>query len=104
MKKMNKRGGVVTDLVSGTGGLIILVVVILVIVSTILGANLLTAASLEANVAGNLSNNFSQGIVEVSNRIPTILLIGAVVLLFGVLVILMKQAQAMGVGSGRASL
>ena len=39
--EIKKRGGVVGDLISGTGGLIITTVVILVIVSTLLGANLL---------------------------------------------------------------
>jgi len=100
-----KKGGVVGDLVSGTGGLIILVVIILVITSTLLGANLLTSGSAEANAATYLSGNFTEGINNVSLKIPTVLLIGAVVLLFGVLVILVAQARRSGLmGGGNASL
>jgi len=99
-----KRGGVVGDLVSGTGGLIVTVVVILVIVSTLLGANLLTSGSTEENTSQRMSDNFTQGIDNVSAKIPTILLIGAVVLLFGVIVLLVRQSQAMGIGGGDGSL
>lgn len=101
---MNKKGGVVSDLVGGTGNLIILTVIVLVITSTLLGANLLTAGSVEDNTARNLSSNFSAGINNVALKIPTILLIGAVVLLFGVLVLLVAQARRMGIGTGGGSL
>lgn len=187
---MNKKGGIVTDLIGGTGNLIILVVIVLVIISTILGANLLTATrtaktvtnesdytgavvfanrtgytladsgvsgsyaittvwnssqygagsggynltvattqvsinsvgllknatngeyanisvsytysllSNEEAITNNLSSNFSKGINNVSLKIPTILLIGAVVLLFGVLVLLVSQAKRMGLFAG----
>ncbi len=100
MQKMNKRGGVVTDLVSGTGGLIVTVVIILVIVSTLLGASLLTTGSEEENASNRMKNNFTAGLDEISAKIPTILLIAAVVLLFGVLVILVAQSRRMGIGSG----
>jgi len=98
----NKRGGVVSSLISGVGGLVILTVVILVVVSTLLGANLLTGVY--EGAAGNMSANFTKGIDNVSSKIPTILLIGAVVLLFGVIVLLVKQSSAMGIGAGGASL
>ena len=101
LKKL-KKGGVVGDLVNGTAGLIIMVIVALVIVSTLLGAGLLTGT--EAETAGNLSANFTAGIDNVSSKIPTILLIGAVVLLFGVIVLLVKQSQAMGIGGRGGSL
>lgn len=104
MKFFKKKGGVVGDLISGTGGLIITTVVILVVVSTLLGANLLTAGSTYDNAATNMSSNFTSGIDNVSGKIPTILLIGAVVLLFGVIVLLVRQAGAMGIGAGGASL
>ena len=99
-----KKGGVVGDLISGTGGLIITTVVILVVVSTLLGANLLTDGSTYDSAAGNMSANFTAGINNVSSKIPTILLIAAVVLLFGVIVLLVRQAGAMGIGAGGASL
>jgi len=102
--RFNKKGGVVGDLISGTGGLIVSVVVILVIVSTLLGANLLTTSSEYANVSTRLAENFTEGIDNVSGKIPTILLIGAVVLLFGVIVLLVRQSQAMGIGGSGGSL
>lgn len=187
----NKKGGVVGDLVTGTGGIIILTIIVLVIVSTLLGASLLAkstagiattnettgglnstgytlananssnsgytitavwvnvspgtpylipAANYTVSTAGVLTNNtvipdadeynnatvsytytftfdsnyeqvsdrmstnFTQGIDNVSGKIPTILLIAAVVLLFGVIVLLIRQSGAMGIGTGGASL
>ena len=187
-----KRFGVVGDLISGTGGLIVLTIVVLVIISTLLGANLLgsddtttytitnetgafvnitgytlaqvntstgtytmtevwanastatpylvLAANYTVSTAGVLTNvtvpvnatwtndanvsytyvysydnnyeevtdrmgtNFTEGIDNVSDKIPTILLIAAVVLLFGVIVLLVKQSQAMGIGGSGGSL
>ena len=99
---MKKKSGVVGDLISGTGGLIIGVIIVLVIVSTLMGANLLTGTYL--TTAGNMTANFTAGIDNVSGKIPTILLIGAVVLLFGVIVLLVRQSQAMGIGSRGGSL
>ena len=96
--KMNKKGGVAGELISGAGGLVILVIITLVIVSTLMGANLLTGTYQAA--AQNMTNNFTAGIDNVSAKIPTILLIGAVVLLFGVLVLLVRQAGLMGIGGG----
>jgi hypothetical protein len=88
----------------GVGGLIIGVIVILVIVSTLNNANLLTTSSAEAYAVGNLTSNFTQGIGNVAQKIPTILLIVAVVFLFGALVLLVRNAQAMGIGGGGSSL
>ena len=104
MKFFKKKGGVVGDLISGTGGLIITTVVILVVISTLLGASLLTADSVYDNATEHMAANFTDGIDNVSSKIPTILLIGAVVLLFGVIVLLVRQAGAMGIGAGGASL
>ena len=39
-----------------------------------------------------------------SGKIPTILLIAAVVLLFGVIVLLVRQSGAMGIGGSSGSL
>ena len=98
-KNWNKTGGVVSDLISGTGGLVILVVVILVVVSTLLGSNLLTDSTYNDS-AQSMASNFTDGIAEVSGKLPTILLIGAVVLLFGVIVLLVRQSAQMGIGGG----
>ena len=100
MKFRKKKGGVVGDLITGTGGLIIGVIVVLIIVSTLLGAGLLSGTY--GSAADNMSANFTEGIDNVSEKIPTILLIAAVVLLFGVIVLLVRQSQAMGIG-GRGS-
>jgi hypothetical protein len=101
LTKINKKkSGVVSDLISGTGGLVILTVVILVVISTLLGANLLTDDSEYDNVTERMAGNFTEGIDNVSDKIPTILLIAAVVLLFGVIVLLVRQSSAMGIGGG----
>ena len=102
--KFKKKGGVVGDLISGTGGLIITTVVILVVISTLLGASLLTSDSIYDNATSHMASNFTSGIDNVSTKIPTILLIGAVVLLFGVIVLLVRQSAAMGIGAGNGSL
>lgn len=96
----NKTGGVVTSTVMGVGGLIIGVIIILVITSTLLNANLLTAGSTELAASQDMSKNFTAGIDNISEKIPTILLIVAVVFLFGALVLLVRNANAMGIGGG----
>lgn len=96
----NKTGGVVTSTVMGVGGLIIGVIIILVITSTLLNADLLTAGSAENASASDMQTNFTTGINNISAKIPTILLIVAVVFLFGALVMLVRQSNAMGVGGG----
>ena len=96
----NKIGGVVSSTVMGVGGLIIGVIVILVIVSTLTGAGLLTTDGVEDVAVDNMAGNFTAGLDDISEKIPTILLIVAVVFLFGALVLLMRNAKAMGVGGG----
>ncbi len=98
MRKINKRSGVVSDLVSGVGGLIISVIIILVIISTLLGASLLSGTY--NTTSFDMADNFTAGIDNVSEKIPTILLIAAVVLLFGVLVLLVARSRQMGIGGG----
>ena len=51
----------------------------------------------EKLTADNLEKNFTTGLTEVGNKIPTILLIVAVVFLFGALVLLIRKAQEMGI-------
>ena len=100
MQKLNKKGGIVTGTIFGIGGLIIGVIVILVIVSTLNNANLLTAGSAEKAAVSNMTANFTDGLNSVSAKLPTILLIVAVVFLFGALVLLVRQAGLMGIGGG----
>lgn len=97
----DKRGqGLASGIVSGTGGLIITVVMTLILVSVLLGANILTAGSTEAITAGNLSSNLSSGINQIALKIPTIFLVAAVVILFGVLAILVARSRSMTGGGG----
>ena len=96
----NKRGQVVTNTVLGIGALIIGVIITFVIISTLNDASLLTAASAEQNATDRLIGNFTEGIDNVSEKIPTILLIVAVVFLFGALVLLVQQSKRMGIGGG----
>lgn len=104
MEKIQKKGGIITDLISGVGGLVILVVLILVIVSTLLAANLLGDTT-ENATAYAMSANLTEGIDNVSKKIPTVLLIAAVVLLLGVLLLLYARARESGLmGSGGGSL
>ena len=101
--KENKTGGIVTNTVMGVGALVIGVIVILVVVDTLQDANLLGAGT-KNDTATGLASNFSIGISKVSGKIPTILLIVAVVFLLGALVLLMKQARGMGIGGDSGSL
>jgi len=100
----DKKGGVVTSTVMGVGGLIIGVIVILVVVQTLNNASLLGTDTSESNAVGNLTANFTSGIDNISLKIPTILLIVAVVFLFGALVLLVRNARSMTAQSGGGSL
>ena len=100
MLAKNKKGGVVTSTVMGVGSLIIGVIIILVIVQTLNNASLLGTATTESYAVANMTGNFTEGIDEISGKLPTILLIVAVVFLFGALVLLVRNAKQMGVGGG----
>ena len=58
------------------------------------------APTAEETTTSALGGNFSNGIDNVSTRLPVIFLIAAVVLLFGVLVILVLQAKKSGLMGG----
>lgn len=53
-----------------------------------------------SNAVDNMTANFTDGIDKISAKIPTILLIVAVVFLFGALVLLLRQSNLMGIGGG----
>ena len=102
-KKMNKKGqtgGLINSLVFGVASLVIGVIVAFVIVSTLTGAGLLSSGSAEANATNNLKENFTSGINNVSNKIPTVLLVAAIVLILGVLAVLVGVWQRMRLGGG----
>ena len=98
--KAIRNGGIVGDLINGTGGLVISVILIFVVIATITGAGLLTTGSAEKNASDRMVGNLTFGVDNVSGKIPTILLVAAVVILFGVLVLLVARARAMTMGGG----
>ena len=100
MNKKGQTGGLITGLVFGVASLVIGVIIAFVIVSTLTGADLLTSNSAEANSTDRLAANFTAGIDNVSSKIPTILLIAAIVLILGVLVLLVGAWQRMRIGGG----
>ena len=102
-KPINKKGqggGLITGLVFGVASLVIGVIIAFVIISTLTGSNLLTTGSDEANSIGNLSGNFTAGVNQVSTKIPTVLLVAAIVLILGVLAVLVGVWQRMRMGGG----
>ncbi len=98
--KKGQTGGLITGLVFGIASLVIGVIIAFVIVSTLTGADLLTADSAEDKATDNLAGNFSEGIDNVSDKIPTVLLVAAIVLILGVLVLLVGTWQRMRIGGG----
>jgi len=96
--KTDKRGqtnGLITGLIFGVASLVIGVIIAFVIVSTLDDASLLTANSAEDNATTRLIANFTAGVDNVSGKIPTVLLVAAVVLILGVLVMLVAAWQNM---------
>ena len=98
--KRGQGGGLITGLVFGVASLVIGVIIAFVIVSTLTGAGLLTANSNEANSSAALAANFTEGIDNVSSKIPTVLLVAAIVLILGVLAVLVGVWQRMRMGGG----
>jgi len=98
--KQAQTGGLITGLIFGIASLVIGVIIAFVIVSTLTGAGLLTSGSAEDNATDNLAANFTTGVDNVSGKIPTILLIAAIVLILGVLVLLVGAWQRMRIGGG----
>ncbi len=97
--KRGQTGGLITGLVMGIAGLVIGVIIAFVIVSTLTGSNLLTSGSAEENATTALSGNFTAGVNNVSEKLPTVLLVAAIVLILGVLAILVGVWQRMSLGS-----
>ena len=98
--KKGQTGGLITSLIFGVASLVIGVIIAFVIVSTLTNANLLTANSQEANATTRLAGNFTEGVDNVSSKIPTVLLVAAIVLILGVLVLLVGAWQRMRIGGG----
>lgn len=100
MYKKAQTGGLITSLIFGVASLVIGVIIAFVIVSTLTGAGLLSSGSAESNATNRLSANFTAGVDKVSAKIPTVLLVAAIVLILGVLAILVGIWQKMRMGGG----
>jgi len=98
--KKGQTGGLITGLIFGIASLVIGVIISFVIVNTLVDADLLTDGSEQANATARLVSNFTEGVDNVSNKIPTILLVAAIVLILGVLVLLVATWQRMNIGGG----
>jgi multisubunit Na+/H+ antiporter MnhC subunit len=100
MNKKGQTGGLVTGLVFGVAALVIGVIIAFIIISTLNNASLLTTASAEANSTAFLAGNLTQGVNSVASKIPTVLLIAAIVLILGVLAVLVGVWSKMRMGGG----
>lgn len=89
----NKKGQLISGLIGGIAGLVILVIVSFLIVDTLNGAGLLSSAGASANATNRLIANYTKGVDNVSSKIPTVLLVAAVVLLFGAIVLLVQRSR-----------
>jgi len=101
MNKKGQSGGLVTGLVFGIASLVIGVIIAFVLITTITGAGLLTSGTAEDNAVDALSGNFSKGVDSVAGKLPTILLVAAIVLIIGVLAVLVGVWQRMRMGGGQ---
>lgn len=112
LKKLvkDKKGeGIVTNIIAGIAGLIILVIVMGVILDNIVTTDVLSSTTSDSGTANNYTSynhtyfmliNYTVGLNNVSTKIPTILLIAAVVLLFGAIVILVQRSRMMTADGG----
>ena len=100
ISKKAQTGGLITGLIFGVASLVIGVIIAFVIVSTLGDAGLLTAGGSEALSVTALRQNFTEGVDNVSGKIPTVLLVAAIVLILGVLAILVGVWQRMRMGGG----
>ena len=98
--KKGQTGGLITGLIFGVASLVIGVIIAFVIVSTLTGAGLLTSGSIEDNSTDAMVSNFTKGVDNVSSKLPTVLLVAAIVLILGVLVLLVSNWQRMRLGGG----
>ena len=100
LNRRGQTGGLVTGLVMGVAALVIAVIIAFIIISTLNNASLLTAESAEANATDFLAGNLTEGVNSVASKIPTVLLIAAIVLILGVLAVLVGVWSKMRMGGG----
>lgn len=102
LERKNKKGqsGLITGLVFGVASLVIGVIIAFIITDTLDNSSLLTSDSEEDNATERLIANFTEGVDNVSDKIPTVLLVAAIVLILGVLAVLVGVWQRMRMGGG----
>ena len=90
----NKKGqGQIGALIGGIIGLVFLVVVGFVSLNVLTDANLLTEGSAMDNASDDLIGNLTEGVNEVSTKVPTMFTIAVAVLLLGLIVFLVMRAR-----------
>ena len=95
MLKDKKGMGLVGGIIAGVASLVVTVIVGFVIVNTLIDADILTSGGAAANATNDMALNLSTGVINVSAKIPTILLIAAVVILFGAIALLVQRSRGM---------
>lgn len=98
--KKGVSNGLVSSIVFGVTGLVLAVIITFVIINTLTNSGILTANSAEANATSRMVSNFTSGIDNISSKLPTLLLVAAIVLILSVLAILVSIWQRMKVGGG----
>lgn len=92
--KFNKKGaGQIGAMIGGVIGLVFLVVVGFVSLELLTGAGLLNTNSSFDNSTDNMVANLTEGVDQVSEKIPTIFTIAVAVLLLGLIVFLAIRAK-----------
>lgn len=88
--KVNKKGAqgffaVPMAIIGGVLGLVVLAMVMLLVTNVLRTGGLMTAGSVEANATTALAGNASSGITTFSTYLPTVFIVGAVVLILVIL-------------------
>jgi len=101
LKPMDKKGfNTVMGIISSVIALVFLVYFVFIFTGTLDDSNLLAEGSVGDNATDRMVGNLTEGIDEVSARIPTVLIIAVVVLIIAVLLILWASMGRMGLTRG----
>lgn len=101
LKSLDKKGFSTTmSIISSIIALVFLVYFAFIFTSTLDDSSLLTDNSAGDNATDRLVGNFTEGVDEVSSRIPTVMIISVIVLIIAVLLILWGAMGRMGLTRG----
>lgn len=106
--KTNKRGqltgGLITAIVGGVAGLILLFFVYILMFNQLQNTNLLGAAGTTVlrNQTDTLFSNFTAGSLSIASQIPTVFVVAVLALIVGVIILIVGLARRAGAGSGGA--